>query len=83
MIVNRELQRIFKVLRYPVLVTKFTELGVKVVMPATTDERAGIATDSRKSYSIMLDETVMINVRVSSLPINEMARPEQIVHVSR
>lgn len=55
MIVNRELQRIFKVLRYPVLVTKFTELGVKAVMPVTTDERAGIATDSRKSYHVRRD----------------------------
>jgi hypothetical protein len=74
MFVNRELQRIFKVFRYPVPVTKFTELGVKVVMPVTTAEGPELLLTVGRV--IMLDETVMINVRVSSLPINKMARPE-------
>jgi hypothetical protein len=54
-IVNRELHRISKVLRYPVLVTKFTvsfeavQLGVKIVMLTTAGESARMAIDSRKS----------------------------------
>jgi hypothetical protein len=56
---------------------------VKVVMPATTGERARIATYSRKSYHVRRDCDDQCTVRVSSLPINEMARPGQIVHVSR
>ena len=77
-IVKRELHRISRVLRYPEPVTKFAvsfeavQFGVKVVMPATRGDRPRIATESRKS--IMLDEAVMVDVRISLVPTSEMAR---------
>jgi hypothetical protein len=70
MIVNRELQRIPKVLRYPDAATKFTvsfkavQLGVKVVVPMTAmGERARIVIEILRS--IMLDEAVMIDIRIT------------------
>ena len=84
---KRELHRISKVLRYPVPVTKFTvsfeavQLGVEVVMPTTTGTKARIEIDSRKN--IVLDEALIIDVRISSLPTTEVARPRQIADVGR